>query len=85
MPTIKTSDGTAIYYRDWGSEPPIVFSHGWPRESACKARFLLHFYHAIIKRAPCPYRKTNLCRTRKLLDIPERRVDVAAPVCTHRP
>ena len=30
MPTIATRDGTQIYYKDWGSGPPIVFSHGWP-------------------------------------------------------
>lgn len=30
MPTIRTSDGTSIYYKDWGSGRPIVFSHGWP-------------------------------------------------------
>jgi non-heme chloroperoxidase len=28
--TIKTADGTEIYYNDWGSGQPIVFSHGWP-------------------------------------------------------
>jgi non-heme chloroperoxidase len=28
--TITTEDGTVIYYDDWGSGPPVFFSHGWP-------------------------------------------------------
>ena len=30
MPTTVTNDGVEIYYKDWGSGQPIVFSHGWP-------------------------------------------------------
>lgn len=33
MSEITTKDGTRLYYKDWGSGQPIVFSHGWPLSS----------------------------------------------------
>jgi non-heme chloroperoxidase len=30
MATITTRDATTIFYKDWGTGQPIVFSHGWP-------------------------------------------------------
>ncbi|ANH73174.1 alpha/beta hydrolase [Ralstonia insidiosa] len=30
MQTITTQDGTRIFYKDWGTGKPVVFSHGWP-------------------------------------------------------
>src|ERR1700754_667311 len=33
MNTVTTKDGAQIFYKDWGSGQPIVFSHGWPLDA----------------------------------------------------
>jgi non-heme chloroperoxidase len=51
MTTITTPDGIEIFYKDWGSGQPIVFSHGWPLSSddwdTQMLFFLQHGYRVI--------------------------------------
>jgi non-heme chloroperoxidase len=51
MPTITTNDGVDIYFKDWGSGQPIVFSHGWPLSAddwdAQMLFFLKHGYRVV--------------------------------------
>jgi non-heme chloroperoxidase len=41
MATVTTKDGAEIYYKDWGSGQPVVFSHGWPLSSEAWAGQML--------------------------------------------
>jgi non-heme chloroperoxidase len=45
MDTITTKDSTTIFYKDWGSGQPIVFSHGWPLSADDWDAQLLFFLH----------------------------------------
>ncbi len=45
MPTITTNDGTEIFYKDWGTGQPIVFSHGWPLSADDWDAQMLFFLH----------------------------------------
>ena len=51
MPTVKGTDGIDIFYKDWGTGQPIVFSHGWPLSSddwdTQMLFFLQHGYRVI--------------------------------------
>ncbi len=51
MGTITTTDGVDIFYKDWGTGQPIVFSHGWPLSAddwdTAMMFFLLHGYRVI--------------------------------------
>ena len=43
MAFITTPDGTDIFYKDWGTGQPIVFSHGWPLSSDDWDNQMLYF------------------------------------------
>jgi len=42
MPSITTRDGAKIFYKDWGSGQPVVFSHGWPLNADAWDEQLFH-------------------------------------------
>jgi non-heme chloroperoxidase len=43
MPMITAKDGAQIFYKDWGSGQPVVFSHGWPLNADAWDEQLFHF------------------------------------------
>ena len=45
MGTITTTDGTEIFYKDWGTGQPIVFHHGWPLSADDWDSQMLFFLH----------------------------------------
>jgi pimeloyl-ACP methyl ester carboxylesterase len=45
MPFITTSDGVEIFYKDWGTGQPIVFSHGWPLSADDWDAQMMYFLH----------------------------------------
>ena len=51
MGMVTTTDGTEIFYKDWGSGQPLVFSHGWPLSAddwdTQMMFFLLHGYRVV--------------------------------------
>jgi pimeloyl-ACP methyl ester carboxylesterase len=52
MPTITTKDSVEIFYKDWGSGQPIVFSHGWPLSADDWDAQLLFFLHLATALSP---------------------------------
>src|ERR1035438_2320751 len=45
MNTFTTPDGVEIFYKNWGSGQPIVFSHGWPLSADDWDAQMLFFLH----------------------------------------
>ena len=52
MPTITTKDGVEIFYKDWGTGQPIVFSHGWPLSADDWDTQMLFFLSTAIASSP---------------------------------
>ena len=84
MPMFKTTDGTEIYYNDWGTGPAIMFHHGWPLSAddwdAQMMFFLAKGYrvHGVSRDAS----RTDLSRLARLgvlEQMPLHSADLAAP------
>ena len=45
MAEFTTADGTQIFYKDWGTGQPVVFSHGWPLSGDDWDAQMLFFLH----------------------------------------
>src|ERR1700739_1951461 len=53
MNSITTKDGTTIFFKDWGSGQPIVFSHGWPLSAdGWDAQMLFFLWQGFRARVP---------------------------------
>ena len=54
MAYVTTTDGTEIFFKDWGSGQPIVFHHGWPLSAddwdAQMMFFLKHGFRVIARK-----------------------------------
>jgi pimeloyl-ACP methyl ester carboxylesterase len=61
MGTVTTADGTEIFYKDWGSGQPIVFSHGWPLSADdWDTQMLFFLLHGLSRGRPRPARARPL-------------------------